>query len=390
MAHRSAKAHAMREEAQQGLGGIKHIIAVGSGKGGVGKSTVTVNLAAALQEQGLHVGVLDADIYGPSQPGMLGAEGDQIKGRGDSILPNERHGLHFVSMGLMLDSPDEPVIWRAPIAMKVINQFLGRVAWGELDYLLIDLPPGTGDVQLTLAQQAQLTGAVVVTTPQHVALGVARRGLRMFDAVNVPTLGIVENMSGYTCEHCGGTTHIFQHGGGEELAGDLDLPFLGTLPLDPQVVQSGEDGVPVIHRAPDSTPAAAFRELGLRLQREVAREVERRGDVPEEVRLEEDGQRVVIHWSDGHQGEHRAYNLRLNCQCASCVDETTGRPLLDPGVVPLDVAIRTVQQVGRYALSFVFTDGHDTGIYQYPLLRELCECADCRAASDDDTQAFSI
>ena len=173
MPHPSSEAHTAREATASGLGKITHIVAVGSGKGGVGKSTVTVNLAAALEQSGLKVGVLDADIYGPSQPGMLGAQGDQAKSAGDLILPNERHGLRFVSMGLMLDAPDEPVIWRAPIAMKVINQFLGRVAWGELDYLLIDLPPGTGDVQLTLAQNARLTGAVVVTTPQHVALGVA-------------------------------------------------------------------------------------------------------------------------------------------------------------------------------------------------------------------------
>ncbi len=390
MAHRQSQAHADREAAQAGLRGIQHIIAVGSGKGGVGKSTVTVNLAAALQEQGLRVGVLDADIYGPSQPGMLGATGEQATGRGDAILPNQRHGLSFVSMGLMLDAPDEPVIWRAPIAMKVINQFLGRVAWGELDYLLIDMPPGTGDVQLTLAQQAQLTGAVVVTTPQQVALGVARRGLRMFDAVSVPTLGIIENMSGFTCAHCQETTHIFARGGGEALARELELPFLGALPLDPLVVQSGEDGVPVVRSAPESETAAAFRQLAEGLQHEVAREQERRGDHPEEALLEDDGKTVRLQWSDGHQGKHSAYDLRLNCQCASCVDEDSGRRLLDPGAVPLDVAVRTVQQVGRYALAFAFTDGHDTGIYRYALLRDLCECDACQAARGEDAQSFSI
>jgi len=389
MAHRRSDAHVAREEAATGLAGIKHIVAVGSGKGGVGKSTVTVNLAAALQQTGLRVGVLDADIYGPSQPGMLGALGQQIKGRGDAILPNVQHGLHFVSMGLMLDSPDEPVIWRAPIAMKVINQFLGRVAWGELDYLLVDMPPGTGDVQLTLAQQAQLTGAVVVTTPQHVALGVARRGLRMFDAVNVPTLGIIENMSGFTCAHCHETTHIFAQGGGEDLARELGLPFLGALPLDPQIVQSGEDGVPVVHRAPDSETAAAFRQLAGNLQVEVAREVARVGDVPREVRLDDDGT-VHIDWTDGHAGRHTAYDLRLNCPCAACVDEDTGRRTLDPGAVPLDVGIRTIQQVGRYALAFAYTDGHDTGIYRYPLLRELCECDTCKSDRGEQSQAFSI
>ncbi len=390
MAQRTSRAHADRDAAQAGLRGIQHIIAVGSGKGGVGKSTVTVNLAAALQEQGLSVGVLDADIYGPSQPGMLGAVGEQVTGRGDAILPNQRHGLHFVSMGLMLDAPDEPVIWRAPIAMKVINQFLGRVVWGELDYLLIDMPPGTGDVQLTLSQQARLTGAVVVTTPQQVSLGVARRGLRMFEAVSVPTLGIIENMSGFTCAHCQETTHIFARGGGEALASELELPFLGALPLDPLVVQSGEDGLPVVRSAPDSETAAAFRQLAEGLQREVAREQERRGDHPEEALLEDDGKTVRLQWSDGHEGVHRAYDLRLNCPCASCVDEDSGRRILDPGAVPLDVAVRTVQQVGRYALAFAFTDGHDTGIYSYPRLRDLCECHACQAARGEDAQPFSI
>jgi ATP-binding protein involved in chromosome partitioning len=386
--HRS-QAHQDREAASVGLAGIEHIVAVGSGKGGVGKSTVTVNLAAALQERGLRVGVLDADIYGPSQPGMLGAVGDQVQGMGDSILPNESHGLRFVSLGLMLDSPDEPVIWRAPIAMKVLNQFLGRVAWGELDYLLIDLPPGTGDVQLTLAQQARLTGAVVVTTPQHVALGVARRGLRMFDVVNVPTLGIIENMSGFTCSNCDHVTHIFASGGGEQLATELGLPFLGALPLDPEVVQSGEDGVPVVHRAPTSAAALAFRALAAGLVAEVAREQARQGDHPTEVILDDDGALKVV-WSDGHQGRHTAYDLRVNCPCAGCVDEDTGRRTLDPGTVPLDVRIQHVQEVGRYALAFAFSDGHDTGIYRFGALRERCECDACIAARGDDAQAFTI
>jgi ATP-binding protein involved in chromosome partitioning len=292
-------------------------------------------------------------------------------------------------MGLMLDSPDEPVIWRAPIAMKVINQFLGRVAWGELDYLLIDLPPGTGDVQLTLAQNAQLSGAVVVTTPQHVALGVARRGLRMFEAVNVPILGIVENMSGFTCSHCHEITQVFDHGGGEDLAKELDLPFLGALPLDPEVVRSGEDGVPIVHRAPESSAATAFRRLAEALQREVTREVERLGDVPEETRLDDDGT-LHVRWSDGHQGRHTPYNLRLACQCAGCVDENTGRRTLQPGNVPLDVTVESVQPVGRYALAFAFSDGHNTGIYRYPVLREICECADCKSGRGQDAQEFTV
>jgi ATP-binding protein involved in chromosome partitioning len=263
------------------------------------------------------------------------------------------------------------------------------VAWGELDYLLIDLPPGTGDVQLTLAQNAQLSGAVVVSTPQHVALGVARRGLRMFDRVNVPILGIIENMSGFTCGHCHEITHIFDHGGGETLASELSLPFLGALPLDPDIVRSGEDGVPVVHRAPDSPAARAFAGLAAGLEREVAREVERRGDTPEEVRLEEDGT-VHVRWSDGHEGRHRAYDLRIACPCAGCVDEDTGQRTLDPANVPMDVGVENAQRIGRYALAFGFTDGHGTGIYNYPLLRSMCTCDACTAERGEDAQEFSI
>jgi ATP-binding protein involved in chromosome partitioning len=383
------EARTAREAAATGLSQIRNIIAVGSGKGGVGKSTLTVNLAAALAESGRRVAVLDADIYGPSQPGMLGAADAQVFARGDVIMPTESHGLQFVSMGLMLDAPDEPVIWRAPIAMKVINQFLGRVAWGELDDLLIDLPPGTGDVQLTLAQNAQLSGAVVVSTPQHVALGVARRGIRMFEKVNVPILGVVENMSGFTCQHCHETTHIFDHGGGEALARDMSLPFLGALPLDPQIVRSGEDGVPVVISAPDSSSARAFRELATGLVTEVEREKERQGDVPEEVRLDDDGT-VHLHWSDGHDGRHRAYDLRLACPCAECVDEDTGQRVLDPAKVAMDVRVESVQRVGRYALAFQFSDGHGTGIFRYQLLRELCSCEQCANQRGQDAQSFSV
>jgi ATP-binding protein involved in chromosome partitioning len=211
----------------------------------------------------------------------------------------------------------------------------------------------------------------------------------MFEVVNVPILGIIENMSGFTCSHCHETTHIFAHGGGEELARELDLPFLGALPLDPEVVQSGEDGVPVIHRAPDSAAAAAFRNLADELQREVACEAERIGDVPQETRLDDDGT-LHIQWSGGHAGRHTAYNLRLACQCAGCVDENSGRRTLERSDVALDVGVENVQPVGRYALAFAFTDGHNTGIYRYPVLREICECTDCQRQRGQGAQEFAV
>ncbi len=372
----------------QALEHVHHIVAVGSGKGGVGKSTVTVNLAAALVEQGLRVGVLDADIYGPSQPGMLGGEGLRAEARGQVIIPAHSHGIAFVSMGLLLEG-DAPAVWRAPIAMKVINQFLQLVDWGELDYLLVDLPPGTGDVQLTLAQQVSLTGAVVVTTPQQVALGVARRGLRMFETVNVPILGVVENMSGFTCSHCGEVTAIFDTGGGEKLAAELGFAHLGSLPLDPAIVASGEQGRPVVIAAPDSKVAEAFRHLARNLQEAVEREGERAAAAPQDVELDPDG-KLLITWSDGHRAMHTPYNLRLRCPCAGCVDENTGQRTLKPSQVPLDIAVTGARSVGRYAMAFDFSDGHQTGIYRYDTLRALCECEECARARGDDAQSFSV
>ncbi|HYO76554.1 MAG TPA: Mrp/NBP35 family ATP-binding protein, partial [Thermoanaerobaculia bacterium] len=243
------------------LEGVKWRIAVASGKGGVGKSTVSTNLALSLRALGFTVGLLDADIYGPSQQMMLGIEGrPQIDDRDEKILPMERHGIKTMSLGLITDA-DTPVIWRGPMVMKAIDQFLTDVKWGTLDFLVIDLPPGTGDAQLTLTQKAGLTGAVVVTTPQDVALIDARKGLAMFRKVNVPVLGIVENMSYFLCRHCGEREEIFGHGGGKRTADLLGVPFLGEVPIDPKVVVGGDSGEPIVASSPDAPAAAAFREV---------------------------------------------------------------------------------------------------------------------------------
>src|SRR5688572_33378038 len=245
----------------QALSGVKYRIAVASGKGGVGKSTVSTNLALAIRAMGHTVGLLDADIYGPSQQMMLGIEGrPQIDEHDEKIVPMERHGIKTMSLGLITD-PDTPVIWRGPMVMKAIDQFLTDVKWGTLDFMIIDLPPGTGDAQLTLTQKAGLTGAVVVTTPQDVALIDARKGLSMFRKVNVPILGIVENMSYYICRHCGEREEIFGHGGGRKTADMLGVPFLGEVPIDPKVVVGGDTGEPIVIADPASPAAQAFREL---------------------------------------------------------------------------------------------------------------------------------
>ncbi len=238
--------------------GVKHIVAVASGKGGVGKSTVTVNLACALQQAGRRVGVMDADIYGPSVPKMMG-KADRPTITDEKLDPVENFGLKLMSMALLLDG-NSPVIWRGPMIMKAIQQFALAVNWGELDVLVVDLPPGTGDAQLSLVQTIALDGGVIVTTPQDVALEVARRGIAMFEKVNVPILGIIENMSYYACPHCGKSDDIFGHGGGRREAERIEVPFLGEIPLFAEIRVAGDKGVPVVVAAPGSPAAESFRQ----------------------------------------------------------------------------------------------------------------------------------
>ncbi|MSR45677.1 MAG: iron-sulfur cluster carrier protein ApbC [Planctomycetes bacterium] len=242
------------------MSGVRNVLAVASGKGGVGKSTTAVNLALALRERGAKVGLLDADVYGPSIPMMLGVQKRPQMTPEKKILPVVAHGLATMSMGYLSDD-NTPVIWRGPMVSGLIQQFLGVVEWGELDYLVIDLPPGTGDIQLTLCQQAPLAGAIIVTTPQDVSLLDARKGLKMFEQVNVPVLGLVENMSFFICGHCHQRTEIFRHGGGQGESVRLGVPFLGEIPLDPEVVLGGDSGQPILLRNPKSAVAEAYRKV---------------------------------------------------------------------------------------------------------------------------------
>jgi ATP-binding protein involved in chromosome partitioning len=238
--------------------GIRHVVAVASGKGGVGKSTVAANLALALAADGRAVGLLDADIYGPSQQLMMGATGEPRATADGKIVPMDAPGgVRVMSFGYIIDA-DQPVIWRGPMLQKALEQFVGDVQWGELDYLVVDLPPGTGDVALTLCQNVPMAGAVIVSTPQDVALIDARKGLNMFRKLEVPVLGIVENMSHYVCPKCGHVEHVFGADGGRRTAEQLGLPFLGAIPLDPEVVAGGDRGTPVVREHPDSPAGQAF------------------------------------------------------------------------------------------------------------------------------------
>jgi ATP-binding protein involved in chromosome partitioning len=247
---------------------VRFKVAVASGKGGVGKSTVAANLALALTRVGHKVGLMDSDIYGPSQQMMMGISEKPFINEANQIVPIDRFGVKVMSLGFLMDV-DQPVIWRGPMVMKAVEQFLQDVAWGKLDFLLIDLPPGTGDAQLTLTQKIHLSGAVIVTTPQDVSLIDARKGLAMFQKVNVPVLGIVENMSYYICPQCGHREEIFKHGGGRRTAEQLKVPFLGEIPLDPKVAIGGDAGEPIVAAEPKSGVTAAY----LRIAEEIARQL---------------------------------------------------------------------------------------------------------------------
>lgn len=248
---------------------VRSTIAVASGKGGVGKTTVAVNLAVSLAHQGARVGLLDADIYGPNIPIMLGVENQKPLAANEKIIPIEAFGLKLMSMGFLV-SPEQAMIWRGPMLHSAIKQFLSDVEWGSLDYMVIDLPPGTGDAQLTLAQILPLTGAVIVATPQDVALSDVVRGVSMFNRLQVPVLGVVENMSYFVCPHCGERTDIFDHGGARRMAEKMNVPFLGEIPLDPKIRMGGDTGLPVSITEPDSAIGLAFRNLSQQVAAKVS------------------------------------------------------------------------------------------------------------------------
>jgi len=351
---------------------VKNIIPVASGKGGVGKSTVSANLAVALVQMGAKVGLMDADVYGPSIPRIMGVTKSPQVIPGNRVVPPEENGVKIISMGFFLKE-GEAVVWRGPMLHKTIQQFLGDVEWGELDYLIVDLPPGTGDVQLSICQTIPLTGAAIVSTPQDVALKVAEKAIVMFNKLNTPILGMIENMSGFVCSHCGQKNDIFGSGGARAYSLENGIPFLGAIPLDTQLRQTSDAGIPIVISSPDSVVAQAFQQIAQNLAAQVSiRNLEGAGSrlAPKQV-SQPDASHLKIVWNDGRESIYSTYQLRVACQCAVCVDEMSGQKKLQPETVNQKVFISGIDPVGQYALRFHFSDGHSTGIYAFDYLRSL-------------------
>ena len=280
------RSHAVQRNLKP-LGDIRNIVAVASGKGGVGKSTVAANLALAWAAQGARVGMLDADIYGPSQPLMLGLEGQRpTSPDGKHLRPLETYGVAAMSIGFLVDA-EQPMVWRGPMVTQALTQLLSETEWGALDYLIVDMPPGTGDIQLTLAQRVPVAGAVIVTTPQDIALADARKGLKMFEKVSVPVLGIVENMSVHICSNCGHAEHIFGAGGGARMAQQYGVKLLGELPLDVHIREEADGGRPTVVAAPDSLRARAYFEMARRTAGALAIRARDRSSVFPKIVVEE-------------------------------------------------------------------------------------------------------
>jgi ATP-binding protein involved in chromosome partitioning len=279
-------AHAVQRQLSP-IPGVRNVVAVASGKGGVGKSTVAANLALAWARQGAKVGILDADIYGPSQPIMLGLTGQRpASPDGKRIKPLLAHGVSAMSIGFLID-PEQPMVWRGPMVTQALTQLLGDTEWGDLDYLVIDMPPGTGDIQLTLAQRVPVAGAVIVTTPQDIALADARKGLKMFEKVAVPVLGIVENMSVHVCTNCGHVEHLFGAGGGARMAAQYGVELLGELPLDARVREEADGGMPTVAAQPDSAHARPYFEMARRTAAALARRAKDRSTLFPKIVVEE-------------------------------------------------------------------------------------------------------
>ena len=375
---REARARSMRRDGAQvqaprgmgalhGVPGVEHLIAVASGKGGVGKSTVAVNLALGFQAIGLKAGILDADIYGPSQPRLLGLSGKPEVASGKKLAPMEGFGLKVMSMGFMVDE-ETPIVWRGPMVVQALNQMLREVLWGELDVLVIDMPPGTGDVQLTIAQQVPLSGAVIVSTPQDLALIDARKGLAMFRKVSVPVLGIVENMSTFVCPKCGERSDIFGHGGARAEAEKLDVPFLGEVPLHMDVRATSDSGKPITATAPASPEAQIFREIATRAWAELEA-AEGKGLKPPALEVVRGGSALRVTFATRDVHELAAELLRVMSPSAEVQGHSKEQRVTVAG--KRNVEIKELRPVGNYAVRIVFDDGHDTGLFMWSYLQML-------------------
>ena len=357
-----------------GIPGVKHLIAVASGKGGVGKSTTAVNLALGFQAIGLKAGILDADIYGPSQPRLLGLTGRPSVAHGNTLKPMEGYGLKVMSMGFLIDE-GTPIIWRGPMVVSALNQMLRDVAWGDLDVIVIDMPPGTGDVQLTMAQQVPLSGAVIVSTPQDLALIDARKGLNMFRKVDVPVLGIIENMSTFICPKCGEESHIFGHGGAEEEAQKLGLPFLGGVPLHMDIRAKSDAGQPITATSPESPHAQIYREIAAKAWSEVEAAKGNRLQPPK-LDIADGGSKLVVAFEGGDPYELSAEMLRVMSPSAEVQGHSPEQRVTVGG--KQNVKITKLEPVGNYAVRITFDDGHNTGLYAWTYLDVLGREKDAR------------
>ena len=366
---------------------VENVVPVASGKGGVGKSTVSANLAVALASLGARVGLLDADVYGPSIPTIMGATTPPEAENG-AIVPALCYGVKIVSIGFFVPK-GEATIWRGPMLAKLIDKFLGGVAWGELDYLLVDLPPGTGDVQLSLCQRIPLSGAAIVSTPQDLAFNVAEKAISMFTTLRTPVLGLVENMSGFECRHCGEREEIFGSGGARRFAAANGIPFLGEIPLSTDIRTTSDEGNPIVQSMPESPSARAFLRVAENLAAQIST-VNIGGlarDRPEIAEITQPSEHEVrILWKDGHESIYTGYALRVGCRCAICIDEISQNKQLREESISHDVRPLSIDPVGRYAIRFHWSDGHSTGIYPFEHLRELCPCPICA----DTAQARAV
>ncbi len=349
---------------------VKNIIPVASGKGGVGKSTVSANLALALARTGAKVGIMDADVYGPSIPTILGIQ-DKPLTQDNRIIPVKKYGVKVISMGFFVPANDA-VIWRGPMLHKMVQDFLGTVDWGELDYLIVDLPPGTGDIQLSLCQTIPVTGAVIVSTPQDVAWNVAQKAIAMFNKLNAPVLGVIENMSSYVCSHCGQKDEIFGTGGAKRAAERLGIPFLGEIPLVTSIRSTADKGDPIVHSDPGNPSSQSMIKIAEKLAAQVKTIGEREATKIFPVKISPPGEpEITIQWNDGKKSVFNPKELRLHCPCAACVNEMTGQRTLRPESVPQGIHPTGINIVGRYALNFQWSDGHNTGLYGFDLLRKI-------------------
>jgi len=346
--------------------GIKHMIAVASGKGGVGKSTTAVNLALAFQANGLKAGILDADVYGPSQPKLLGLTGQPQLGPDKKLVPMVGYGLKCMSMGFMVEE-GTPVIWRGPMVVQALTQMLRDVDWGELDVLVIDMPPGTGDVQLTIVQQVPLSGAIIVSTPQDLALIDARKGLNMFRRTDVPVLGIIENMSYFICTKCGERHEIFGHGGAEAEAKHLGVPLLGAVPLHIDIRQRSDSGEPIVATEPGSSHAQVFAEIAAKAWAELLASEGRRPEPPK-LTLADEGRTLDVAFATATY-HLPAEMLRVMSPSAEVQGHSPDERVTVGG--KRNVRITELSPIGNYAVRIKFDDGHDTGLFTWDYLERL-------------------